>query len=149
MLAAGAAGVRMGTRFVATVESGAHPDYKDAIVAATGADTALVTDFSVLWPEGPRPHRVLRRALEAAHALDTDTVGEALLFGERLPVPKFAVVPPTADTTGTIEAFAMYAGMSVGSIDRIEPVADLVARLARDAADHLSQVAGGGSGADQ
>jgi nitronate monooxygenase len=142
MLAAGAAGVRLGTRFVATVESGAHPVYKEAIVAATGADTVLVTDFSVLWPEGPQPHRVLRRALEAARALDGDIAGEALMFGERVPMPKFAVVPPTADTTGTIEAFAMYAGTSAGSIDRIEPVADLVAHLAAEAAEHLSRISG-------
>jgi hypothetical protein len=64
------------------------------------------------------------------------------MFGERVPMPKFAVVPPTADTTGTIEAFAMYAGTSAGSIDRIEPVADLVARLAAEAAEHLAQIGG-------
>jgi hypothetical protein len=45
-----------------------------------------------------------------------------------------------ADSTGTIEAFAMYAGTSVGSIDRVEPVADVVARLASDAVRHLSEL---------
>ena len=29
---------------------------------------SLVTDFSVLWPNGPEPHRVLTRSLDAAHA---------------------------------------------------------------------------------
>ena len=38
-LAAGASGVRMGTAFVATEESGAHPEYKAALVAATGGGT--------------------------------------------------------------------------------------------------------------
>ena len=42
---------------------------------------------------------------------------------------RFAVAPPTTDTTGTIEAFAMYAGTSVGGIDRIEPAAEVVERL--------------------
>ena len=50
MLAAGAAGVRMGTRFVATEESGAHPHYKQAIVDATAEETALVTDFRCCGP---------------------------------------------------------------------------------------------------
>ena len=40
-LAAGAAGVRVGTRFVATVESGSHPLYREALVGATAADTVL------------------------------------------------------------------------------------------------------------
>jgi nitronate monooxygenase len=136
VLAAGAAGARMGTRFVATEESGAHPVYKEAIVAAGAEDTELVTDFSVMWPDGPEPHRVLRSALDAARALDDDVVGEMMLFGERQPVPKFAVAPPVVGTTGTIEAFAMYAGTSVGAIDRIEPAADVIRRLA-DGADRL------------
>ncbi len=65
-LAAGASGVRMGTAFVATEESGAHPRYKAALVAASGGDTVVTEEFSVMWPEGPRPSRVLRSALEAA-----------------------------------------------------------------------------------
>lgn len=133
VLAAGAAGARMGTRFVATQESGAHPLYKQAIVEAGPDDTALVTDFSVMWPEGPRPHRVLRRSVEAAKRLEGDSPGEVMAFGERRPLPKFAVVPPTADATGEIEAFAMYAGTSVGSIHAVEPAGDVVARLAEQA----------------
>ncbi len=42
-LAAGASGVRMGTRFIATEESGAHPDYVAAILAA-GANSTRITD---------------------------------------------------------------------------------------------------------
>jgi nitronate monooxygenase len=144
-LAAGADGVRMGTRFVATDESGAHPLYKEAIVAAGADETELVTDFSVFWPNGPEPHRVLRSALEAAHALDGDVVGEMMLFGERQPVPKFAVAPPTVDTTGTIEAFALYAGTSAGAIDRIEPAAEVVRRLGT-AAERLLARSYAGSG---
>ena len=137
MLAAGAAGVRMGTRFVATDESGAHPLYKQAIVDATAADTALVTDFSVLWPAGPEPHRVLTRALDAARHATGDVVGEMTAFGQRSAVPRFAVMPPTASTTGDIEAFAMYAGTSAGSIHSIEPAADVLAQIEAQAAELL------------
>ncbi len=119
----------MGTRFVATKESGAHPLYKQAIVDATGADTALVTDYSVFWPNGAEPHRVLRTAVDMARSLDVDVVGEGMLFGERRPIPRFAAAPPTADMTGTIAAFALYAGVSTGSIDRIEPAGDVVHRI--------------------
>ncbi len=139
VLAMGAAGARLGTRFVATEESGAHALYKQAIVDAGGDETVLVTDFSVLWPNGPEPHRVLRRSLDAAHAITGDTVGEAMLFGEVRPIPKFAVMPPTAGVTGSIEAFAMYAGTSAGSIDAVEPAAVVLARLAEGAAELLGR----------
>jgi hypothetical protein len=86
-----------------------------------------------MWPEGPAPHRVLRSALEAARALEGDVAGEVLVFGQRVPLPKFAVVPPAADATGHIEAFALYAGVSVGAVDRIEPAGALVTRLATGA----------------
>jgi nitronate monooxygenase len=141
-LAAGCDGVRMGTRFVATNESGAHPVYKQALVAAGPNDTVLIDDFSVLWPPGPQPHRVLRRALEAARAVEGDTVGEAMLFGELRPMPKFAVPPPTADMTGNIEAFAMYAGTSVAGIDRIEPAGELIGRLIAGAEELLARTTG-------
>lgn len=136
VLAMGAAGARIGTRFVATHESGAHPLYKQAIVDADAADAVLVTDFSVLWPNGPEPHRVLRQAIDAANRIDGDTVGEVVMGGEAHSIPKFAVMPPVAGMTGTIEAFAMYAGTSVGSIHAIAPAGDVVRELA-DGAEAL------------
>jgi len=47
VLAAGAAGARAGTRFVATNESGAHPAYKQAVAGATAASTEITGAFSV------------------------------------------------------------------------------------------------------
>src|SRR5438046_742293 len=57
-LAAGAAGVRVGTRFVAAEEANAHPVYRDAVIRAAAQDTVLTEAFSVMWPNAP--HRVLR-----------------------------------------------------------------------------------------
>ena len=56
-LAAGASGAALGTRFVATAESTAHPDYKHALAAAKGKDTALTICFQDGWSA---MHRVLR-----------------------------------------------------------------------------------------
>ena len=138
VLAAGADGVRMGTRFVATDESGAHPVYKQALVDARATDTVLSTDFSVLWPGGPEPNRVLRRSIDAANAIEGDVAGEAMLFGEKRPMPKFAMPPPVATSSGNIEAFAMYAGMSVENIDAIEPAAQVIERITSGAEKLLS-----------
>ena len=44
-LLAGASGAALGTRLVATLESNAHPVYKQAIIAAHARETALTICF--------------------------------------------------------------------------------------------------------
>jgi NAD(P)H-dependent flavin oxidoreductase YrpB (nitropropane dioxygenase family) len=45
VLAAGADGLRMGTRFLASKESGGHPTYVQAVVAAAAEDTTVHQSF--------------------------------------------------------------------------------------------------------
>ena len=131
VLAAGASGVRVGTRFVATHEANAHPTYVDALLRASAGDTILTTAFSVMWPDAP--HRVLRSCVEAAEAVKGDIVGEMPMGGMRIPVPKFAVPSPSRDTTGTIEAMALYAGESVGAVTAVVSAGEVVRELAEGA----------------
>jgi nitronate monooxygenase len=132
-LAAGASAVRVGTRLLATEESGAHPAYVAALLAA-GAEDAVLTDaFSVMWPPGPEPHRTLRSALEAAEAFDGEVVGETRMGPTTLPVPRFGVPCPNRDTTGEIAAMVHYAGQSVGGTHQVLPAAQVVTALAEDA----------------
>jgi NAD(P)H-dependent flavin oxidoreductase YrpB (nitropropane dioxygenase family) len=132
-LAAGASGVRMGTAFVATEESGAHPQYKAALVAAAGGDTVVTDEFSVMWPEGPRPSRVLRSALEAAGALPDGPIGRMQVGPDVIELPRFAIPAPSAAFHGRIEAMALYAGDGVGAVQAIEPAATVVARVVAEA----------------
>jgi NAD(P)H-dependent flavin oxidoreductase YrpB (nitropropane dioxygenase family) len=127
VLAGGCAGARVGTRFVASAESPAHPDYVKALLSASAGDTCLTEVFSAEWPDAP--HRVLRRAIAAAEAAPDGAVGETIEAGHRIPIPRFSVTPPTRDTTGRIEAMALYAGESVGSVDAVSPAAAIVAEL--------------------
>src|SRR4029077_9342782 len=60
-LAAGADGVRVGTRFVAAAEAAVHPEYVAALIAAEAQDTAYTEAFSVGWRDAP--HRVLRSSI--------------------------------------------------------------------------------------
>jgi len=133
-LAAGADGVRIGTRFVAAAESNAHPAYVAALAAASSEDTVLTERFGVMWPNAL--HRVLRSAVAAAEAWPGDTVGEMELGGARQPIPRFAVPCPTRGTTGEVAAMALYAGESVGAVSRVTPAADIVHELA-DGAEGL------------
>jgi nitronate monooxygenase len=123
LLAAGAAGVRVGTRFVAAEESDAHPDHVAKLIRASGRDTVLTEAFAIGWPDAP--HRVLRSAVEAAEEFDGDVVG---VLGDR-EVARFGVLPPTRAVQGEIPAMALYAGESVDAVRRVQPAADIVAEL--------------------
>ena len=128
VISAGAAAARVGTRFVATRESSAHPAYIDALCRATsGEDTVLTTTFSGGWPDAP--HRVLRSAVDTADAFDGDVVGQVLHEGTRHPVPRYASSPPTTDTDGDIAAMALYAGTGVGAVSDVRPAAEIVSEL--------------------
>ena len=137
VLACGAAGARLGTRFVATRESGAHPDYVESLLRASAGDTCLTEAFSGLWPNAP--HRVLRSAIEAARALPDGPVGEVPIGGRKLPVSRFSVICPSVGSTGHVAAMALYAGESVENIDSVEPAAAIVEELVRGAETLLAR----------
>ena len=127
-IGAGAAAVRVGTAFVVTEESGGHPAYIDALLAArSGDETVMTTAFGAGWPDAP--HRVLASALAAAQAHGGDVVGEAGEPGARYPVPRFGVATPNRDVTGDVEAMALYAGTGVGDVKEIRSAEALVSEL--------------------
>jgi nitronate monooxygenase len=131
-LAAGAAGVRIGTRFIATEESGAHPDYKQAVIAASAGETEITDAYAVMCPLcAQRPRcRVLSSALSAARALEGDVAGEMEMGGQRVPLPKFAGLPPHTGVSGHIEAMVLYAGESVAGVTAITSAANVISELA-------------------
>ena len=127
-LAAGADGVRVGTRFLLAEEADTPDAYRDALIAAGPEDTVLTDRFSV---DGPRSlHRVLRSALEAAEALEDEVAGRIEIYGETRELPRFSADSPSGATTGRIDAMALYAGQSVGGVRRRQPAAEIVAELA-------------------
>ena len=129
MLAAGADGVRVGTRFVASVEADVHPVYTDALIAARPADSVYGRFFHVRWPEAP--HRALRSAIEAAQAFEGETVGTVIgLDGTEMPVPRFGTGVADNTAKGEIAAMSLWAGESVGSVKRVRPAGDIVRELA-------------------
>lgn len=113
LLKDGAAGVRVGTLFLATPESGAHPIYVEALLKASADDTVLTSHFDEGWPNAP--HRVLRASLEAAER-----------SGWR------ATTPPGRWTERGVEAMPMYAGTGVGSVTSVKAAAAVLADLCAD-----------------
>ncbi len=129
-LAAGADGVRVGTRFIAAAESDAHPAWVAAVIRAGANDAVVSTAFNV-GLQVPGPHRVLRSSIEAAEAHADEPVGVVRVAGAEISVPRFAPQPPTRESTGAIEAMPFYAGQSAGAVTAIQPAGEIVAELAR------------------
>ena len=128
VLAAGADAARVGTRFLAAEEADTPEGYVQALIAARPEDAVLTDRFSA---DGPvARHRVLRSALEAAHALEDEVAGRIEIYGEARDLPRFSADSPSGGTTGRIDAMALYAGQSVGGVRARQPAADIVAELA-------------------
>ncbi len=142
-LHAGADGVWVGTRLVASVEAYAHIAYKRRIVQASGpGDTVRTTLFGPEWPG--QQTRVLRNRVVDQWAGREERVpfpppppaviGTTLFRGAPYAMPKFSVVVPTPDTSGDFEEMALLAGDGVGRIHSIQPAGQIVARMMREAA---------------
>jgi NAD(P)H-dependent flavin oxidoreductase YrpB (nitropropane dioxygenase family) len=128
-LAAGADGVRVGTRFIASSEADAHPAWQHAVIEAQATESVVSMAFNAGMPV-PGPHRVLNRSIEAAEALTEEQAGIVRLAGAEIPAPRFGATPPTRESTGTIAAMPFYAGQSAGAVRAVQPAAEIVADLA-------------------
>jgi nitronate monooxygenase len=132
VLAEGADGARIGTLFVATAESGAHPDYKRAVVDAASGSTVVTGAFARECPlcaTSPRA-RVLRAAVDRVTDFEGPVVGTLRTATAEVPLPRGAGMPPIAAVSGAVDAMALYAGEGVGEVDGIRPAAEVVADLA-------------------
>lgn len=133
-LAAGADGVVMGTRFLATPEADVHAGYAERLLTAGPDDTVLTYLFDGGWPGAA--HRVLRnstyRAWEEAGSPESGArpnEGEIVAETDGEPIARYAADEPHRSTTGDVEAMCLYAGRGVGRITTVEPAAEIVARM--------------------
>lgn len=128
-LTAGADGVLLGTVFVVTHESRAHPYFKTAVSAACETDTVITDVYQIGWPG--RRHRVLETAVTRDSKQAKNFIGKTVVEGKPYLVPRFSAAVPTDATTGRIEEMAMYCGLSCGAISSELSAADVVAEFAR------------------
>src|SRR6266852_3652419 len=126
-LALGADGVLLGTRFLATDESPIAKGFKQAIVESDGHDT-LVTDIpdmanGQVWP-GAYVRVRRNRFIEEWIGRDGELSRRRREVSAQLSEAANAGDPDRGD---------IMIGQTAGLIDRIEPAADLVRQIARDA----------------
>lgn len=140
-LALGAQGVCLGTRFVATKESNAHPFYKQKLVEASNteytnifgrarwpgaAQRVLVTNFFNIWKHLPTD----------VNEDQQPTIGHTKIYEKDQEVKRFSGIVPNATTVGDLESMVMYAGQGVGLIKEIPPAAEVVRSLV-EGAQHI------------
>ena len=133
VLAAGADGVRVGTRFVAAEEAEAHPRYVEALIASQAADTVFGDIFTGGYTGAP--HRVLRASAEAAQAFRGEVVGETYNpeTGTTEAIHHLEKMTATRHATGTIEAMPLWAGESVSGVHAVQPAAAIIDELMSEA----------------
>ena len=148
-LRAGAQGVSLGTRFAASEEAWAHPEYKRRITASTAADTVYGELFDVWWPDAP--HRVLRtRLVEEWEAAGRPPPGQrpgegtpigtvTLSSGQQADWPRYAVGVAGPDFDGDIDDAPLWAGESCTVVHDIKPAAQIVSDLVAEAEAALGQ----------
>lgn len=129
-LALGACGAQLGTRFLLARESGAHPAYRERLLAATETHTAVTHAFT------GRPARALRNRF-----LDE------YLKGGPEPLPWLVQSLAAGDVYGAEatggELSPLFAGQGLRMLDREQGAAEIVAGLVEEAAAVLARMNGG------
>jgi nitronate monooxygenase len=139
VMSLGASAAMLGTRFVASTESYAHPAYKAALLSADADDTALTGCFDGGWPYAL--HRVLRNTTlknwEASGCAPSGSrPGEGDVVAQEKsgkPVRRYDDTPPNVEMEGDVLSCCLYAGTGVKKIAELRSADALVKELWRDA----------------
>jgi NAD(P)H-dependent flavin oxidoreductase YrpB (nitropropane dioxygenase family) len=147
VLALGAQAAALGTRFLASAESRAHPRYKQRLLEADEGGTVRTILFGHGWPNAP--HRTLRtpfveqwlgrEARGQESRRDEPVVGRTVIAGQAMPVLRFVSMPPNGEASGDIDSMALLAGQDVGLVREIKAAGQIVHELVEEARQIISQ----------
>ncbi len=140
----GASGVQLGTRFAASTESVAHPNFKKAFFRASAREAVASVQIDPRLPV--IPVRALKNAGTEAFTAKQREVAARLDRGEvdaaaaALEIEHYwAGALRRAVVDGDIETGSLMAGQSVGMVTREQPVAEIIAELVSEAEAALAQ----------
>lgn len=143
----GAAGVQLGTRFAVAAESCAHPKFKDFFLRAEARDAVSTPQFDSRLPVVAvralrnKGHDEFRRLqLDLVRQLEAGTIrrehAQAKVEEFWMGALRRAVID------GDVDRGSLMAGQSVGLVDKIEPVADILRDLVAGTEAELRRVHG-------
>ncbi len=145
-LALGADGAVFGTRFLASNECAALPEYKQRILKARAEETFYTTLFDIGWPDAP--HRVLRTALveeweRAGRPQSGKRPGEGVATGRLAAsaeqLVRYSARSPSRGFEGDAGGLAWYAGQSCSLVKEILPAGEIVKRIAAEAREIIAK----------
>lgn len=133
-LAFGAAGMNMGTRFIATKEAPVHDNVKQAILAASELDTRLVMR-PLRNTERVLTNDAVERLLEKERALGADLKFEDI-------IEEVAGVYPSIMREGEMDRGAWSCGMVAGLVYDIPTCRELIERIMKQANEIVDRIDG-------
>ncbi len=136
VIALGAQAAWVGTRFLLADEAPIHDEYRRRLIESAETETEWYADlYDVGWPDAP--HRTLRnetseRWERAGRPAPGGRPGEGeevarLASGE--PLVRYSSAMALEGATGDLGALSLWAGQSVGVVNRRQPAAEIVAEL--------------------
>lgn len=139
----GASGVQLGTRFVCAQESIAHENFKQCFIRASARDAMPSVQYDPDFPVIP-VRAIANKATDDFMRCQKETVekfraGQLDKKDAQLAIEHFwAGALRKAVIEGDIERGSVMAGQSVGMVTAIQPAAEIIAELVRQAQAHLS-----------
>ena len=118
VFALGAAGAQIGTALLAAEECPIHENYKDAILKARGSDTVVTGRIAGV------PVRILKNQMSREY-LRQEKAG-----AEKMELEKFTLGSlRRAVFEGDTKTGSLMAGQTCGQVERIRPVAEILAEI--------------------
>jgi enoyl-[acyl-carrier protein] reductase II len=140
----GASGVQLGTRFVCAAESIAHPKFKEAFIRAAARDAMPSVQVDPDFPVIP-VRAIANKASNAFTRFQIETIakvkdGELDRKKAQLDIEHFwAGALRRAVIDGDVENGSLMAGQSVGMVNKIQPMSEIIAELVSQATDYLDR----------
>jgi len=145
LLMMGAAGIQMGTRFVMAEECPAHPKFKESFRKAKAKDALATPQFDSRVPIIPV------RALKNEGSIEFSKLQRELLAkldGKQIErqeaqykVEEFwAGALRRAVIDGDVAKGSLMAGQSVGLVDKIQPLQEIIDEMVSDAEDEMQRL---------
>jgi len=142
----GASGVQLGTKFVCAEESIAHPNFKQLFIKSNARDAMPSVQVDPDFPVIP-VRAIMNKATDAFTRTQHEVIkefrdGKIDKKEAQLKIEHFwAGALRRAVIDGDIESGSVMAGQSVGMVEKIQPVQEIIDELISQAENHLKSAA--------
>lgn len=141
----GASGCQLGTKFVCSTESIAHPEFKKAFIRANARDTLASVQIDPEFPVIP-VRAIANKATDAFSRVQRETIedykaGKLSKLEAQLTIEKFwAGALRRAVIEGDVEHGSLMAGQSVGMVKEEMPVKEIIEQLVIESKNALNRI---------